>query len=307
MSTTSPASSTVAGIYARLGALALFATLDALVKWLGDSYDPFQMMLFRSTVALVPLYFLYRSQGGLRLIRSTRPMLQFLRILTGFGSLFGFFYLLPRMPLVDLYAISYAAPLFMVGLAAVILGEQVGWRRWSAVGVGFVGVLIMLEPWMITIHWLSLAVLLATFSYSLSTVLTRLISRYDHDAATIFWFCLFASLVSLVGAIPNWKWPSPADWFWLCSLGLIGGLGQILVTRALRLTPASTLAPFDYSSIALAVLFGYLWFKEEPSPAVWFGLPLVIGSGLYILYRERVRAREVRQASRAAVAANARD
>lgn len=306
MSTASPASSTVAGIYARLGALALFATLDALVKWLGDAYDPFQMMLFRSVVALVPLYFLYRADGGIRLLRSTRPVLQSLRILSGFGSLFGFFYLLPRMPLVDLYAISYAAPLFMVALAAVILGEQVGWRRWSAVGVGFAGVLIMLEPWTISIHWLSLAVLLATFSYSVSTILTRLISRYDHDAATIFWFCLFAGLVSLVGAIPNWKWPPLADWFWLCSLGLIGGVGQILVTRALRLAPASTLAPFDYSSIALAVLFGYLWFKEEPSPAVWFGLPLVIGSGLYILYRERVRAREARQASRAAVAANVR-
>lgn len=307
MSTTPPASSTVAGIYARLGALALFATLDALVKWLGDSYDSFQMMLFRSTVALVPLYFLYRSVGGIRLLHSKKPVLQVLRIVSGFGSLFGFFYLLPRMPLVDLYAISYAAPLFMVGLAAAILGERVGWRRWSAVAVGFVGVLIMLEPWTISVHWLSLAVLLATFSYSVSTVLTRLISRYDHDAATIFWFCLFASLVSLVGAIPNWRWPPLADWFWLCSLGLVGGCGQILVTRALRLAPASVLAPFDYSSIALAVLFGYLWFREEPSPAVWLGLPLVIGSGLYILYRERVRAGEVRRASRAAVAAVGRD
>jgi drug/metabolite transporter (DMT)-like permease len=122
-------------------------------------------------------------------------------------------------------------------------------------------------------------------------VLTRLISRYDHDAATIFWFCLFASAASLIGAIPEWKWPSPAGWFWLSSLGLIGGVGQILVTRALRLAPASVLAPFDYSSIVLAVLYGYLWFQEEPSPAVWYGLPLVIGSGLYILHRERVRAR----------------
>lgn len=304
MSTPPTASSTVAGIYARLGALALFGLLDALVKWLGSSYDSFQLMFFRSTIALVPLYFLYRSAGGLRLIRSAKPVLQALRILSGFGSLLGFFYLLPRMPLVDLYAISYAAPLFMVGLAAAILGERIGWRRWSAVAIGFAGVLIMLEPWTISIQWLLIAVLLATLSYSLSTILTRLISRYDHDAATIFWFCLFASLVSLAGAIPSWKWPSPTDWFWLSSLGLIGGIGQILVTRALRLAPASTLAPFDYSSIVLAVLFGYLWFEEEPSQAVWLGLPLVIGSGLYILHRERVRAREARQASRAAVAAN---
>jgi drug/metabolite transporter (DMT)-like permease len=277
------------GIHARVTALVLFSTMDAMVKWLGDSYGPFQMMLFRSTLALVPLYLFYRKSGGIRLVRSRRPLLQVLRIATGFGSLLGFFYVLPRMPLVDAYAISYAAPLFMVGLAALVLDEQVGWRRWSATAVGFVGVLIMLEPWTISIHWLSLVVLGATFCYSLSTVLTRLISRYDHDVATIFWFCLSASIVSLIGAMPDWRWPSPAGWAWLCSLGLLGGIGQILATRALRLAPASVLAPFDYASIAFAVLYGYLWFREDPSPAVWIGLPLVIGSGLYVLHRERLR------------------
>ena len=264
--------------------------MDALVKWLGGSYGPFQMMLFRSTIALVPLYFLFRNAGGIRLVRSSRPLAPGDAHRHRLRQPAGLLLRLSRMPLVDAYAISYAAPLFMVGLAAPILGEVVGWRRWGAVAVGFIGVLVMLEPWNISVHWLSLVVLLATFCYSLSTVLTRLISRYDHDAATIFWFCLFASAASLIGAIPEWKWPSPAGWFWLSSLGLIGGVGQILVTRALRLAPASVLAPFDYSSIVLAVLYGYLWFQEEPSPAVWYGLPLVIGSGLYILHRERVRA-----------------
>jgi drug/metabolite transporter (DMT)-like permease len=287
---TPPPSIVLLGIYARLSALVLFSTMDAMVKWLGESYGPFQMMLFRSTLALVPLYLFYRNSGGFRLARSRRPLLQAARIVTGFGSLLGFFYVFPRMPLVDAYAISYAAPLFMVGLAALVLDEQVGWRRWSAVAAGFVGVLIMLEPWTISIHWLSVVVLGATFCYSLSTVLTRLISRYDHDVATIFWYCLFASIVSLVGAIPDWKWPSPAGWVWLCSLGLIGGIGQVLVTRALRLTPASVLAPFDYVTIVFAVLYGYLCFREDPSPAVWVGLPLVIGSGFYILHRERLRA-----------------
>jgi drug/metabolite transporter (DMT)-like permease len=290
---TKPVHAPLLGIYARLTALVMFSTMDAMVKWLGDSYGPFQMMLFRSTVALVPLYFLVRGAGGVRLVRSQRPLLQVARIATGFGSLLGFFYIFPRMPLVDAYAISYAAPLFMVALAVPVLGEPVGWRRWSAVAAGFAGVLVMLEPWNISLHWISLVVLLATFCYSLSTVLTRLISRYDHDAATIFWFCLFASVASLIGAIPDWKWPSAADWFWLSSLGLIGGVAQILATRALRLAPAGVLAPFDYASIALALLYGYLWFKEQPSPAVWYGLPLVIGSGLYILHRERMRAREI--------------
>jgi drug/metabolite transporter (DMT)-like permease len=289
---TGPTPSTLLGIYAKLGSLVLFATLDALVKWLGDSYGAFQLMFFRSIVAMVPIYVLVRSAGGVHSIRSSRPLLQSARILTGFGSLLGFFYVFPRMPLVDAYAISFAAPLFIVALSVPLLREPVGWRRWVAVAVGFVGVIVMLEPWSISIHWLSLVVLLATFSYSLSTVLTRLVSRYDHDAATVFWFCLAASTISLVGAIPDWKWPAAADWFWLCSLGIIGGIGQILVTRALRLAPTSVLAPFDYSSIVFAMLYGYLWFHESPTPAVWYGLPLVIGSGLYILHRERIRARD---------------
>ena len=287
-----PTSQILLGLYAKMVSVVLFATLDAMVKWLGDSYGSFQLMAFRSIVALVPLYFVVRHAGTINVLRSNRPLLQLLRITAGFGSLFGFFYVFPRMPLVDAYAISFAAPLFMVALSVPILREAVGWRRWTAVVVGFAGVMIMLDPWNVSVHWLSLVVLAATFCYAFSTVLTRLISRHDHDAATIFWFCVAASAVSLVCAIPDWKWPPAIDWLWLCGLGVVGGTGQIMVTRALRLAPPSILAPFDYSSIILAVAFGYLIFHETPSPAVWYGLPLVIGSGLYVLHREQVRARE---------------
>src|SRR3979409_530918 len=155
--------------------------MDALGKWLGESYGPFQMMLFRSTIALVPLYFLFRNSGGIRLVHSSRPLLQAMRIVTGFGSLLGFFYVFPRMPLIDAYAISYAAPLFMVALSVPMLGEPVGWRRWTAVLVGFLGVLLMLDPWGIEFHAVSLIVLGATFCYSLSTVMLRLLSRHDSD------------------------------------------------------------------------------------------------------------------------------
>lgn len=282
------------GIYFKLSALVLFCTMDAMVKALGDTYGSFQMMLFRSAVALVPVSVLiWRSGTSLRLaVRSNRPWLQALRVAVGFGSLFGFFYVFPRMPLVDAYAISFAAPLFMVALSVPILGEPVGWRRWTAVAVGFVGVLIMLDPWGIEFHAISLIVLAATFCYALSTVMVRLLSRHDQDVVTLFWFAAASSVVSLVCAIPEWKWPTPMDWIWLIGLGLLGGVAQILITRAWRMAPAAVLAPFDYASIVLAVLFGYLWFKEEPSWTVWYGLPLVIGSGLYILHRERVRARE---------------
>ena len=290
-----PSQTALHGIYFKLSALVLFCTMDAMVKGLGATYGSFQLMVFRSAVALVPVAVLIWHAGGIRMVRSSRPGLQALRVGVGFGSMFGFFYAFPRMPLVDAYAISFSAPLFMVALSVPILREAVGWRRWTAVGVGFAGVLIMLDPWAIEFHTVSLVILGATFCYSLSTVLVRLLSRHDLDVVTLFWFALVGSLISLACAIPEWKWPPLLDWVWLLTLGLLGGVAQILITRAWRLAPAAVLAPFDYTSIVLAVAFGYLWFEEEPSSTVWYGLPLVMGSGLYILHRERVRARDRRK------------
>lgn len=287
-----PRQTALHGIYFKLSALVLFCTMDAMVKGLGGTYGSFQLMVFRSGVALLPVAVLIWHAGGLKVLRSNRPWLQALRVAIGFGSMFGFFYAFPRMPLVDAYAISFSAPLFMVALSVLILGEPVGWRRWTAVGVGFAGVLIMLDPWGIEFHAVSLIILAATFCYSLSTVMVRLLSRHDPDVVTLFWFAIVGTAISLACAIPDWIWPPAMDWVWLLTLGLLGGFAQILITRAWRLAPAAVLAPFDYVSIVLAVAFGYLWFKEEPSWTVWYGLPLVIGSGLYILHRERVRARE---------------
>jgi len=287
-----PRQTALHGIYFKLSALVLFCTMDAMVKGLGGTYGSFQLMVFRSGVALVPVAVLIWHAGGLKSVRSNRPWLQALRVTIGFGSMFGFFYAFPRMPLVDAYAISFSAPLFMVALSVLILKEPVGWRRWTAVGVGFAGVLIMLDPWGIEFHAVSLIILAATFCYSLSTVMVRLLSRHDPDVVTLFWFAIVGTVISLACAIPEWKWPPLLDWVWLLTLGLLGGFAQILITRAWRLAPAAILAPFDYASIILAMAFGYLWFKEEPSWTVWYGLPLVMGSGLYILHRERVRARE---------------
>lgn len=296
MAPVSPAglSHTLLGIYCKLGSVVLFSTMDAMVKSLGGTYSAFQIMLFRSAVAMIPIAVIVWRAGDLRVVLSRRPWLQVARVLAGLGSTIGFFYVFPRMPFVDAYAISYAAPFFMVALSVPLLGEQVGWRRWSAVGVGFAGVLLILDPWSISFHTTSLIVLGATFCYALSTILVRRLSRHDQDAASLFWFALAQSLVGLGGAAPDWIWPSATDWVWLLLVGLLGGCAQVLVTRAWRLTPAAILAPFDYTSIGLAMLYSHFWFREHVSWTIWLGLPLVIGSGLFILYRERVRAREAR-------------
>ncbi len=289
---TLPLHGSLLGIYYKLGSMVLFCTMDAMVKGLGGTYGSFQLMLFRSVIAMLPIAFIIWRAGDIRIIRSSRPWLQVARVCAGICSTTGFFYVFPRMVLVDAYAISYASPFFMVALAVPLLGEQVGWRRWTAVAVGFVGVMLMLDPWAIGFHPISLILLGATFCYSLSTILVRLTSRYDQDACTLFWFAIASSAFALVGAVPNWVWPAPMDWLWLTLLGLLGGIAQVLVTRAWRLAPAAILAPFDYAGIVFAMAYGYFWFHEHASWTIWLGLPLVIASGLYILHRERIRARE---------------
>src|SRR5258708_22115080 len=244
------------GIYLKMGSLVLFCTMDAMVKALGSTYDAFQLMMFRSAIAMAPVAVLIWRAGGLKSLRPNWPWLQALRIIVAFGSTLGFFYVFPRMPLVDAYAISYAAPLFMVALSVPMLGEPVGWRRWTAVVVGFAGVLVMLDPWGIEFHAMSLIVLGATFCYSLSTVMLRLLSRHDSDIVALFWLSLTTSAASLARAIPVWVWPCGIDWLWLVMMGLLGGIAQIMNTRAWRLAPTAVLDPFDYTSIVLAVLFG---------------------------------------------------
>ena len=302
-SVTSPvaaAGDPVSGIYGKILAIALFSTMDAMVKALGARYPTLQITFFRSLIAVLPLLWLIQTAGGWGTLASRQPRLQLLRVAVSFLSLFGFFYLFPLMPLAELYAISFAAPFFMTALALPLLGERVGWRRWSAVGVGFAGVLVIVQPGSAAFHPLSLAVLAVTFCYALSMIWVRRLSRTDSDQTTLTYFSVAAIglsgliiLVNELGGRPLgrlWIWPTMADWVWLIAIGLTGGFGQILMTRAWRLAPAAVLAPFDYVAIVFALGYGWLFWREVPTPWLWLGLPLIIGSGLYILHRERVRA-----------------
>ena len=266
-----------------------FPFMNVGVKLLAPHYPAAQITWARFTGHLIVMLVVFLPQYRWALLRTRKPAVQIGRSVLMLASNLVFVMAIGSVPLATASAIGFTSPLIVTALSVPLLREQVGWRRWSAVAVGFVGVIVMLDPLGISFHAMSLIVLAATFCYSLSTVMVRMTSRYDHDAATLFWFALVSSVLSLVAGAPEWIWPTAIDWVWLILLGSLGGIAQVLVTRAWRLAPASVLAPFDYASIVLAVLYGYLWFHEEPSWTVWLGLPLVIGSGLYILHRERVR------------------
>lgn len=288
------------GIYAKLLAVVLFATMDAAVKGLANAYPTMQVMFFRALFGFGPLLLAIHFAGGWGTIRSRQPVLQTLRTLVGFCALYGLFWAFPRMQLANVYAILYASPIVITALSLPLLGERVDWRRWLAIVVGFLGVLVVLDP-RTGFDVAELVVVGTTILYALWAIGIRLLSRTDHDNATMFYFAALtlAGSSAFCAFDPEMHWTTPTlgGLGWLAAIGLLSGLGQICITRAFRLAPASTIAPFEYTSIVFAFVFGWFVFGEAPSAVLIVGLPLVVGSGLYILAAERKLAREAHAAS----------
>ena len=278
-----------AGIGFMLLAVTLYGFMDALIKYQAARYPVVEVMFFRSLFALVPLAWLVRRGGGLSSLRTRQPRLQAARAIIGFVSLICFIEAFALMPLADVVAIGFAAPLFITALSVPLLGEQVGWRRWSAVLVGFLGVLIMVRPGSGLLGIAAVVALLGTLTYALSIITIRRLSATDGNAPTVASFTVFAVLAT--GAVLPFYWmtPSAGDWIMLVAIGLLGGAAQIAFTHAFSLAPPVIVAPFDYANMLLATMLGYLIWGDVPTAAVLAGAVLVIASGLYIVYREAMR------------------
>ena len=278
-----------AGIASMLLAVLLYGLMDALIKIAAGRYPVIEVVFFRSLFALIPLAFLILRSGGWRALATRQPKLQAVRAIVGFTSLVCFFDAFALLPLADVVAIGFAAPMFITALSVPLLGEQVGWRRWSAVVVGFAGVIVMVRPGSGLVELGALVALAGTLTYALSIIIIRRLSTTDSSAPTVASFTCLSVLGA--GAVLPFYWvaPTPADWLLLAATGLLGGTGQIAFTRAFALAPPVIVAPFDYANMLLATALGYLIWGNVPTLAVWIGAVLVIGSGLYIVYREALR------------------
>jgi drug/metabolite transporter (DMT)-like permease len=278
-----------AGIGFMLLAVMLYGCMDALIKLEAARYPVIEVVFFRSLFALLPLALLIMRGGGWRALATKQPRLQAVRAVIGFVSLVCFFEAFALMPLADVVAIGFAAPMFVTALSVPLLGEHVGWRRWSAVLLGFVGVLIMVRPGSGLIGVGAVVALLGTLTYALSIINIRRLSATDGAAPTVASFtCL--SVLAAGSAMPFiWVTPTPADWCLLVATGLLGGTGQIAFTRAFALAPPVIVAPFDYANMLLATTLGYLIWGDVPTLPVLVGAAVVIASGLYIVYREAIR------------------
>ena len=278
------------GIACGIVAMSLFPAQDAIVKWLSADYDVFQILFMRSVFAFIPVAILVMRSGGPRVLRTKQPFMLILRACFSFGAWSVYFIAISQIPLADAMALVFSAPLIITALSVPFLGEAVGLRRWAAVAVGFLGVLIMIEPGSGTLQGVALLPLVSAALYSVSMLLTRILTKREASVTMLFYSTL--TILVLAGVAQPFVWVTP-DWPGLglmAVMGLLTGAAQYFATQAYRFAAPAVVAPFDYTSLVWATLYGYLLFGDVPRQAVILGAAVVIGSGLFILYRERQQA-----------------
>lgn len=284
----------------------IFSLQDIAVKWMGGDYPVLEIVTFRSLVALPLTLLFFRYEGGRGLPTTPQPKLEYVRGIFFFLSYTTHFMGLAALPLADVAAIKYSAPLMITLLSVMLLGELVGPRRWLALLVGFLGVLLIVRPGMASFNLGSLFILLSVFFYALATILTRKLQPTDSSATMAYYSSLvylmatiiLAPLLIFIGDFPDahpsiaflfrsWSAPSLLDWLIMSGLGLVWAGGMYFLARAYSVAQASDVAPFEYVALPINIMWGFVLWHEVPTWLTLAGASLTLGSGLYILYRQR--------------------
>jgi len=268
-------------------AVLCFSLVDATAKWMTGGYDPWQIVFVSRIIPLsVSLLLAYRETGNPFNFYTRFPKLQVLRASLSIPMVWCFFTGLKSLPLAEAITIAFVAPLFITILSRPILGEQIGPRRWTAVAVGFIGVLVALRPGFGGFGTGAILVIISAFAYALSMVLLRRFSGQEPTHNIFFYGSVGAFVVAGFNSVPIWLAPDPTDWGLLLLVGIWGVFGGYAVIRAYRLGEASMLAPLEYTALIWSILFDFWLFDLTPVLAVLIGAAIVIGSNIYIAHRE---------------------
>ena len=280
----------LAGIGLMLAGIFMFAVNDALGKWLVATYTVGQVLLIRSFAALVLLApFIWRDRGTFAV--TPRWGVQSLRAVLATVEVACFYWAVAYLPLADVMTYYLAGPIFVTAIAGTLLREPVGWRRWTAVMVGFCGVVVALRPGAAALSWPSLIALIGSFTFSLSMIATRFL-RGTSDTVLVTTQTAAALVFGAIAAPIGWVTPSPRDFGLLCLLGIVAMASHVCVNRSLKLAPASVVVPYQYTTIVWAVVFGYWVFGDVPDVWMLTGAAIIVDAGLFIFLRERMLAQD---------------
>jgi drug/metabolite transporter (DMT)-like permease len=290
----SPANTTRRGILVALFAILLFALLDTSSKALGQKLPVAQILWIRYVI-FVPIVLLMAWTPGQGIAwRTRRPWFHVARVTILVVEMWFFITAFSFIPMSDVHAIGASAPLIVTALSVPILGEQVGWRRWSAIGVGCIGMLLIIRPGFQTIGWPLVCAVIGAVLWAIYQVMLKIIAREDGVMTTALWTAVIGLvLTSFVGPL-QWTPPDATTWLLLLTAALLGGFSHIAYSKALTLAPASAIQPFTYIQIVLVAILGWFAFGDVSDSWTFAGAALIVASGLYTFHRERVRSVERR-------------
>ncbi|MBS3649964.1 DMT family transporter [Pseudaminobacter sp. 19-2017] len=264
----------------------LFALNDVLGKWLVSTYSVGQLLLIRSAAALAVLAPLLWRRGLRPLFKVERPGVQILRVTLTSAEVYFFYFAVMYMPLADTMTYWLAAPIYVAALSPFLLGEKVGWRRWTAIFIGFCGVLVALEPSSATLSAPALISIVGSLCFAFMMISGRTL-RGTPDLTLVFWQTAGAGLLGAITAPIGWVTPSGRDFLLLALLGVVAMLAHVCINRSLKLAPAATLVPFQYTLLVWALVFGWLFFGDVPRPNILIGAAIIVSAGLFIFFREQ--------------------
>lgn len=307
-------SSNIKGISFLFLAMLILSLQSIAVKWIGGSYSIMEIVLFRSFIALPATILLFRYEGGRGLPTTKQPMLEYVRGFFLFLSYTTAFMGLAALPLAEVETIRFSAPLMITLLSVAMLGEKVTLNRWMALIVGFAGILFVVRPGSVNLNIGSIFCLISVLFYALNVILTRKLKTTDSSATMAYYSSLvymiaafiLTPLAIFVGEIPNahpsiaflmraWVTPTPLDLGIMAGLGLVWAGGMYFIARAYSAAPASVVAPFEYSSLPIAVMWGFLFWHEIPTWTTMAGALLTLSSGMYLLILDQKDSPEKRQ------------
>ncbi len=281
-------SSNLRGILSMIVAVAAFSVMDVTMKRLVETYPPMQVTFLRAVTSLPFLLFATALFSRWRDLKPNRIGLHLMRGFLGVAMLWLFVYAVRFLSLADAYTIYMSAPLLITALSVPILKEHVGWRRWVAIVLGLIGVIVVLKPTgegMITIG--GLAALASAVGYAISAITIKVLSRTDTGSATIFWALFFIALISGILTAFDWTPLRWEHWYLIVGVGFFGAVGQHFITYAFRQASPAVVAPIEYTALMWGMLFDWLLWLTLPNARMLFGAAIIVASGLYIIYRER--------------------
>lgn len=259
--------------------------LQVGVRLVSPEMPTIQIVLLRSVFTIL-LTFPFLFQRGQVAWRSNRFDLQLIRGAIGVCSMTAWYYALAVIPLGDAGVLSFTTPIFVTLGAALLFGEGVGVRRWTAVFVGLLGAIVVLKPGSGLISWGALAALGSSILWAVSLLIAKRLTKHDSTLTITFYQPLMIAPFALLASLPVWIWPSLEAWLLLLAMGFFAGVSNFCYVHALRIADASVCMPVDYVRLLWMVSWGYLLFAEIPAISMWVGAALIIGSTLFITWRE---------------------